>query len=448
MKAYPSYTNSNTTFLGVIPSSWITKRGKYVFTEVKQFSATGSELLLSVSEYFGIKPRKEIIEENGIISRAETLIGYKKCKSGDLVINIMLAWKRGLGVTQLDGIVSPSYSVFRPFINVNRKYLHYLLRTDLYVSEFKRRSTGIINSRLRLYPTSFLDIPILIPELSEQQAIANFLDHKTAQIDALIDQKQRQIERLQEYRTALINQAVTKGLDPNVPMKDSGIEWLGEIPEHWSVSSVRNYFDVKLGKMLNRSKQDASEIIKPYLRAANIHWNKVLLDEVGINEMGFSKSQLSRYRLHPGDLLITEGGVTVGRSAIWNGELEDCYYQNSLNRARALRHISTKWLYYWMFFLTNNGYIDVIASKATFGHLTNEKLLDLPIVIPSNCEHAKIISNIEDIEPKIDEQISLINQQINLLIEYRTALISEAVTGKIDVRDWKGIENGIQTDCS
>jgi type I restriction enzyme S subunit len=186
--------------------------------------------------------------------------------------------------------------------------------------------------------------------------------------------------------------------------------------------------------MLDSGKQESEEgEAKPYLRAANIHWGRILLDDV--NEMKFSKQQLERYALQSGDLLVTEGGVTVGRSAIWRGELDECYYQNSLNRARTKGKASTEYLYFWMYFLTKNGYIELVAEKATFGHLTKEKLEVLPMTIPSLDEQRAIAAYLDRETAKIDALVGKVRQVIEKLQEYRTALISAAVTGKIDVRD-------------
>jgi len=223
MKPYLKYKDSGVEWIGEIPEHWVVQRGKYVYKEVKEKSEDGSETLLSVSEYYGVSPRSEVIEEGDWLTRADSLVGYKICKRNDLIINIMLAWKRGLGVTFWDGIASPSYSVFRCISdNYDPTYLHYLLRTDFYIAEFKRNSTGIIDSRLRLYPEEFFRINIISPPKSEQQTIANYLDHKTHQIVTLIEKKQKLIDLLKEQRTAIINQAVTKGRNPNVKLKDSG----------------------------------------------------------------------------------------------------------------------------------------------------------------------------------------------------------------------------------
>ena len=251
-QAYEEYKDSGVELISKLPASWRILRGKFVFTEYSVRSVTGKETLLSVSEYYGVKPRGDVIDKGDFLSRAESLVDYKKCEKNDLVMNIMLAWKRGLGVTKYDGIVSPAYSVFRFSENVSSDYMHYLLRTDTYTGHFKTRSTGVIDSRLRLYPESFGNVPILLPSTDEQETIANFLDHETAKIDALIEKQQQLIKLLKEKRQAVISHAVTKGLNSNAPMRDSGVEWLGDVPEHW-VTKVKltNVSESNRGSFVN-----------------------------------------------------------------------------------------------------------------------------------------------------------------------------------------------------
>ena len=160
---------------------------------------------MSVSEYFGVAPRKNIVDEGDFLSRAETLEGYKKCATNDLVMNIMLAWKTGLGISKYEGIVSPAYSVFRLLNKKNNPdFLNYLLRDKTYVAEYKRWSYGIIESRLRLYPDTFFTIPILLPPDSHQAKIAEFMNYDIKNIDSLITKQEVAIELLKEKRSALI----------------------------------------------------------------------------------------------------------------------------------------------------------------------------------------------------------------------------------------------------
>ena len=236
---YPAYQKSEAEWIGQLPFNWNLKRGKYVFHEINERSESGDEQLLSVSEYYGVKPRQDVAEEGELLSRAESLVGYKKCQVNDLAMNIMLAWKTGLGVSQYEGIISPAYAVFRFNLSVALPaYMHYLLRTEMYSGHFKTLSTGVIDSRLRLYPETFSTIEIVLPSMEEQRTIAAFLDYETARIDQLIAKQQQLIELLKEKRQAVISHAVTKGLNPNAPMKDSGVEWLGQVPEHWSTNRI------------------------------------------------------------------------------------------------------------------------------------------------------------------------------------------------------------------
>lgn len=203
-----SLKDSGVDWIGVIPEHWELRRFKSIFTECKSITQTGEENLLSVSEYYGVARRIDKMEDGEYESRADSLIGYKVCKKNDLIINIMLAWKRGLGFSDFDGIVSPAYAVYRGK-NIAPYYFHYLMRTDMYVAEYKRNSKGIIDSRLRMYTDRFNNIMAIVPPFSEQQAIAAFLDEKCSKIDTAIDNIGKQIDALRRLKRALINEVVT-----------------------------------------------------------------------------------------------------------------------------------------------------------------------------------------------------------------------------------------------
>jgi type I restriction enzyme M protein len=200
--------DSGVDWIGEIPENWSLVKTKYFTKSEKNKSEYGEEELLSVSEYHGVIPRRNIREGEEHLSRSESLEGYLKVKKDQLVSNIMLMWKRGLGVSDFEGIVSPSYSVFS-FINSFPKYFHYLFRTDQYVSEFRRNSTGVIESRLRLYDDSFGSIKSHFPPNEEQVKIVEFLDNKTELIDKQISIEERRIELMKEYRKSLISEVVT-----------------------------------------------------------------------------------------------------------------------------------------------------------------------------------------------------------------------------------------------
>lgn len=201
--------NSGIEWIGEIPEHWEVKRMKEIYTERKEVSVTGKEDLLSVSEYYGVARRKDkISSDDEFESRADSLVGYKICKTNDLVINIMLAWKTGLGISEYDGIVSPAYAVYKGK-KIMSHYYHYLLRSGMYVTEFKRHSKGIIDSRLRLYNDRFNNITAIYPPLHEQKAIATCLDEKCSKIDAIVANMEKQISKYADLKRSLIDEVIT-----------------------------------------------------------------------------------------------------------------------------------------------------------------------------------------------------------------------------------------------
>lgn len=201
--------DSGIEWIGEVPEHWEVKRMKDIFFERKELSLTGEEDLLSVSEFYGVARRKDKMNsDEEFESRADSLVGYKICKAHDLVINIMLAWKTGLGISDNDGIVSPAYAVYEGR-NIASHFYHYLLRSGMYVKEFKRHSKGIIDSRLRLYNDRFNNISAIYPPLPEQRAIATYLDDKCAKIDTIVSNLNKQISRYGDLKRSLIDEVIT-----------------------------------------------------------------------------------------------------------------------------------------------------------------------------------------------------------------------------------------------
>lgn len=201
--------DSGIEWIGEVPEHWEVKRMKDIFFERKELSLTGEEDLLSVSEFYGVARRKDKMNsDEEFESRADSLVGYKICKAHDLVINIMLAWKTGLGISDNDGIVSPAYAVYEGR-NIASHFYHYLLRSGMYVKEFKRHSKGIIDSRLRLYNDRFNNISAIYPPLPEQRAIATYLDDKCAKIDTIVSNLDKQISCYGDLKRSLIDEVIT-----------------------------------------------------------------------------------------------------------------------------------------------------------------------------------------------------------------------------------------------
>jgi type I restriction enzyme S subunit len=413
LASYPSTRDSGISWLGQIPTHWKAKRVKFV----ARF-AYGDSLAAENREDGEIP----VFGSNGIVGTHTKANTKSPC--------LIIGRKGSYGKVNYSDTpcfaIDTTYFVDPQTTKDDIRFLFYafpLLKLDE-----SSQDTGVPGLSREFAYNHWLPVP----PRSEQRTIATFLDRQTAKIDTLIAKKQHLLELLAEQRSAIIGHALTKGLNPTVKMKDSGVVWLGQVPSHWEIDLTKRHFNIELGKMLDSSKQPENGFLKPYLRAANIYWEGVWLDD--INEMKFTKQQLMRYSLQKGDLLVTEGGVTVGRSTIWQGEMEDIYYQNSINRARPKGTLPVKYLYYWLYALKLNGYIDNAVSKATFGHLTKDKLELLPMTVPPKPE-AEIIANYLDAKlvylARVEEKIKGVVGQLR---EYRSALITSVVTGKIDVR--------------
>src|SRR5438876_1901166 len=238
IKPYPTMKDSGLAWLAHIPEHWQVIRGKTLFRCIDVRSTTGKEELLTVSSDRGIVPRSSA---SVTMFKAESYVGYKLCWPGDLVINSLWAWARGLGVSRYHGIVSSAYGVYRlrpPFESYS-SFIHELVRSAPFHWELQVRSKGIWISRLQLTDEAFLGAPFPVPPPTEQAAIVRFLDHADRRIRRYIRAKQKLIKLLGEQKQAIIPRAVTCGLDPNVRLKPCGVEWLGDAPAHWQVVRLK-----------------------------------------------------------------------------------------------------------------------------------------------------------------------------------------------------------------
>jgi len=435
---YPEYKDSGIEWLGEIPSHWNISRFKQVFKERNERSPDGLETLLSVSAYTGVRPRSEIVEEGEYLSRAESLEGYKICHPGDLVMNIMLAWNRGLGFTTFNGIVSPAYCVFEKIDNSDCKFLDYLVRSDECTGYFKAFSTGVIESRLRLYPEIFGQLYASIPPLAEQSAIAVFLDRETAKIDALVAEQEKLIELLKEKRRAVISHAVTKGLDPNVPMKDSGVEWLGEVPEHWAVSPLRRLLvSIEQGSSPQSESSPAPPGEPAIIKLSAIKNGH--FDATESKALASMQSIDPRYEVRVNDLLVTRANTLdlVGASCIVHSNIPEKLFLPDLVYRLSLRsELTPQFLNY--FFQSSSARSQISAdargSSMTMAKISQGHIKCWWVTLPPRAEQDQITGYLEGENRQFDELMVEAQRAIDLLKERRSALISAAVTGKIDVR--------------
>jgi type I restriction enzyme S subunit len=266
-------------WLGEVPEHWEVKRIASLYREVVE---QGSDELpvLSVSIHHGVSDSELSEEEmDRKVTRSEDRSKYKRVSAGDLVYNTMRAWQGAFGTVCVEGMVSPAYVVARPTSIVPSTWIEYLLRTDPAINEIKRFSRGITDFRLRLYWDEFKNLRVCLPPCNERDALLEFLDRETAKIDALIAEQLRLIELLQEKRQAVISHAVTKGLNQDAPMKDSGVEWLGEVPEHWEILELKRL--KKEGSSITYGIVQAGPHIDngvPYIRTSDMAGDRLILE--------------------------------------------------------------------------------------------------------------------------------------------------------------------------
>ncbi len=279
----------------------------------------------------------------------------------------------------------------------------------------------------------------------EQCAIADFLDRETAKIDGLVARKQRLIELFQEKRTALITRAVTRGLDPNVPMKDSGVEWLGQVPAHWDARPLKSVAALQTGLTLGKRYEGEAMTTCPYLRVANVQDGYLALDDIA--EVEVPVHDVERFQLRMGDVLVTEGGDfdKLGRGYVWKPwiqstrrqeQLAQCLHQNHIFAVRPRRGaLTSHFLALVMSSTYGRAYFTATSKQSTNLASTNSTTLrNLPIPLPGINEQGEITHWAELLSTNVDALVTKVRKAIDHLGEFRAALISAAVTGKIDVR--------------
>lgn len=428
LQAYGKYKQSGVEWLGEIPEHWEIRRIKYLFNEINERSEDGNEDLLSVSQYTGVTNKTDKVEKGGMLTNALTLEGYKKVRKGDLVSNIMLAWNGSLGFSPFDGITSPAYSIYRIYRENSNRYFHYLLRTELYKSEFKRNSSGVIESRLRLYTDDFFNIESIVPPLQEQTAIAQFLDDKTTKIDQAITIKQQQIDLLKERRQILIHKTVTQGINPNIKLKDSGVKWIGEIPEHWEVKRLKDICRINLNSLPENTNK-------------NLVFNYVDIGSVSL-ENGITNIEEYTFRSAPsrarriaktGDTVISTVRTYLKAIDFINDEKANYIYSTGFAILEPKEFMYPEFLANFVRSDAFTEQVTINSKGMSYPAINSTDIGRLSVVHCSYEEQKEISAYIENTTTKIATAISIKEQEIEKLKEYKSSLIDGVVTGKVKI---------------
>ena len=431
-KQYPSYKNSGVEWLGHVPEHWNTKPTKYCFKLITDKAIeNNSEVLLSVYTDIGVKPRSEL-EERG--NKASTTDGYWIVKKGDIIVNKLLAWMGAIGLSNYSGVTSPAYDILRIKYNYTPEYYNYLFRNGDMFTEFKRYSRGLMDMRLRLYFSEFGNIKLPVPSIDEQQKIVSFLDIETARIDNLIAKQEKLIELLEEQRKSIISHAVTKGLNPNAPMKESGVEWLGEVPEHWKIGKLKRWFNTVSGGTPNSNNYAKyyKNGTHPWLRTTDLNNGILTSFEIGITDEAIKESSC-KYVPEDSVLIAMYGGDgTIGKNALLK-------FKSTINQAICAlipnSHFNPEYTFFYIQFYRPYWMVNAMGGRKD-PNINQQQIQDAYFVLPPFDEQNKIVDFLKKEHSRIDSLVLKQNQLIEKMKEYRSSIISHAVTGKINVREW------------
>lgn len=414
LKPHAKYTDSGLPWLGKIPSHWEVRRNGRLFV---QRNETGFPDLpiLEVSLKTGVRIRDfENSTRKQVMSDKDK---YKRAKQGDIAYNMMRMWQGAVGVAPVDGLISPAYIVAKPLPETESRYYQYLFRTGAYMDEVNKFSRGIVSDRNRLYWEDFKQMPSPFPPPEEQAAIVRFLHHAEQRIRRYIRAKRQLITLLNEQKKTIINRAVTRGLDPTVRLKPSGVEWFGDVPEHWTLSRVKGEFWCLNNRRVPLSSTQRGEM---KTRQYDYYGASGVIDKV------------DDYIFDDDLLLIAEDGANlvlrnlplaiIARGKFWVN-----------NHAHILKP-RTGNLEYLAHVMESLNYLPWISGAAQ-PKLTKDRLMSIELAVPPPEEQDRTMEQIREETASITGTVERARQEVELILEYRARLVSDVVTGTLDVRE-------------
>lgn len=432
LNTYPKYKDSGVEWLGEVPEHWGINRLGYHFTQRSEIVSDKDYPALSVTK-LGILPQLEHV------AKTDAGDNRKLVKAGDYVINSRSDRKGSSGLSDLDGSVSLINIVLKPYQTIHPKFSHYLFRSVLFQEEFYKYGHGIVAD---LWTTNYSDMKLIalaLPKKQEQAHIAAFLDHETARVDTLIAKQEQLIERLGEQRQSVISHAVTKGLNPDAAMKDSGVEWLGEMPDHWNLNRID-----ALSLIVRGNSAFARGDLKEEGKYVALQYGKTYqIDEVTedfdafVGQEFYKKEQEANY----GDTILISTSETIedlGHTCFYarkdTGLIGGEQFLLKPDKSKVLE----RYLFYSIRGLAKE--LQKFATGIKVYRFNSSDLKRLFIPTAPLAEQLEIITHIDSELSRISSLITKQKELIKKLMEYRSSVISYAVTGKINVRDYKGLE--------
>ncbi|ANA33295.1 hypothetical protein R82526_01220 [Ralstonia mannitolilytica] len=437
--AYPCYRDSGLPWAPRVPADWQVLRNGRLFSHRVE---TGfPELpILEVSLRTGVRVRDmDNLKRKQMMSQKEK---YKRACKGDIAYNMMRMWQGAVGPAPADGLVSPAYVVVRPYDEANSHYCSYLFRTAAYMQEVNKFSRGIVADRNRLYWESFKQMPSLVPPRPEQDQIVAYLRAQDAHIARFIRAKRKLIELLTEQKLAIIDRAVTRGLNPAAPLKPSGIAWLGEVPAHWEVKPLKRWARLNARTLGEKTDPD-------------FEFRYVDIGSVGTGRLAKELERIrfeaapSRARrvLRRGDTIIST--VRTYLKAIWyvSEDAEDLIASTGFAVLTPSNSVEPEYLGY---VIQSNAFVNRVTANSigiAYPAIAETVLGRFPVALPPTVnEQQDIVAHIKTESAPLDEAIARAEQEIKLIREYRDRLIADVVTGQIDVRGWQPGPDDVASD--
>lgn len=420
MKKYELYKDSGVGWIGEIPSHWSCVKVKHLLRERVDKSEDGIGEPLSMSQKYGLIPTSQM---DVVPNLATSYVGAKRTRQGDMVLNKLKAHLGVFALSAYDGLVSPDYAVYYGTGRADLEYLEYLFKTPLYVSEFIKKTTGVAIGFNRLYTDDLFSIPAHYPPMQEQKRIVDYLKDKTLKIEQYVSARERERELLDSLKQSEIANVVTKGLNPNVRMKDSGIPWIGMIPEHWEVKRLRHF--IKFVSVKGHGE-------KPLLSVTR---------EQGVIERNV-ESKEENHNFIPDDLsgykLVRKGQFVINKMKSWQGSYGVSDYEGIVSPAYYVCDLTFPCKKFFSMAIRSKAYIPFFTQyskgiRVDQWDLSPIGLKSIPFIVPPIEEQQAIVDYIEAKLSKIDSCMADLQAEIDYLKEFKQRLISDVVTGQICV---------------
>ena len=431
-KGYTEMKDSGIEWIGEIPNHWKVGKVKNVFSATKTIVGNDVDSYQRLALTLNGVVKRSKADDTGL--QPEKFETYQILRPNELVFKLIdlqnISTSR-VGRSSYEGIVSPAYIVLHEKFDRSTKFAEYFFLAMWMHQIFNQ--LGADGVRSNIGTSALLNLPFIIVPNDEQSAIAAYLDTQCAKIDEIIAQAKASIEDYKQWKASIIYEAVTKGLDSNVKMKDSGIEWIGKVPTHWRVTKIKNFVSIRSGITLGKQYPPGTQLIScPYLRVANVKAEYVDLQDVAT--IMVTSEEAEKYALKSGELLMTEGGDRdkLGRGTIWHGEIPGCLHQNHVFAVQVNeKYMLTKFLDYLTASPVGREYFDLTAKKTTNLASTNSTtILQFSVPIPPLPEQEKIIAILDRNTATINEVIAEKETLMSDLESYKKSLIYEVVTGK------------------